>query len=90
MLLLTAFLLLGRTLTQRPSATSVCDYYAQSLYGISDPNSQSLFIQAITSLAFAGGSGLPNTTGITGILNPGMFNNVPVDLTIYFNGTGRG
>ena len=87
MLLLILFLF-GATQAQRPSTASTCDYYAQSLYGANNSQTQYQLVQHIVALAFAGApSGNTNiSSDITGILNPGTFQDLPVDLAPWFNG----
>jgi hypothetical protein len=79
---------------QRPTNASVCDYYAQSLYGTNSSDTQLKLIQSIVSLAFNGRSNLTNVSSdITGILNPGTWTNpttsqtYDVDLRPWFDGT---
>lgn len=78
----------GPTLAQRPSNASVCDYYAQNLYGTNSSDTQHKLIQHIVALAFEGGTALSNVSStLTGILRPGIFSGVNVDLRQYFNGS---
>jgi hypothetical protein len=78
----------GASLAQRPSNASVCDYYAQNLYGTNSSDTQHKLIQHIVALAFEGGTGLSNvSSALTGILQPGNFSGVDVDLRQYFNGS---
>ncbi|MCJ1283728.1 hypothetical protein MMC26_003059 [Xylographa opegraphella] len=80
-------LLFGVSLAQRPSNASICDYYAESLYGMNSSATQFQLIQSIVALAFSGGSNLTNVSSdITGILNPGTFQGLDVDLQPWFNG----
>lgn len=73
---------------QRPFEASVCDYYAQELFGANNSDTQLRFVQNVVSLAFEGGSSLDNVSSeITGILRPGSFNNMDIDLLEYFNGS---
>ena len=78
----------GVSLAQRPTNTSTCDYYAESLYGANTSTTQFQLIQGIIALAFGGGFNLSNVSSdITGILNPGTFQNLTVDLRPWFNGS---
>ncbi len=87
MLLILPFFLLG-VLAQRPSNTSLCDYYAIQRYGANTTTTQFNLVQGIVALAFAGSSGVPNASAsITGIFNPGTYNGVNVDLGSWFNGS---
>jgi len=58
----------GACLAQRPNNVSLCDYYAQSLYGTNSNVTQARLIQSIVTLAFAGPFTLPNVDpALTGI-----------------------
>ncbi len=79
---------LGLAQTQRPSNASVCDYYAQALYGVNNSDTQHKLVQHIVSLAFEGGTKLPNiSSDLTGILRPGKFGGADIDLQPFFNGS---
>ena len=87
--------LFGAILAQRPSNASICDFYApnastcdnyaQELFGANNSNIQFQFVQHIVALAFGGSFNLSGTLSITGILNPGSFNGLNVDLRPWFN-----
>jgi hypothetical protein len=75
-------------LGQRPDNTSLCDYYAEALYGTNSNVTQFRLIQSIVGLAFAGPFNLPNASSdLTGIWNPGTFNGHSVNLRPWFNGS---
>ena len=79
---------LGLVVAQRPSNTSTCDYYAGLRYGVSNNDTQFQLIQDIVSLAFGGGFNFSDVPSeITGILNPGTLEGLPVDLQPWFNGS---
>lgn len=81
-------ILFGASLAQRPPNSSTCDYYATSLYGSNTNTTQFQLIQSIVALAFGGGFNLSNVSSeLTGILNPGTFQNLTVDLRPWFNGS---
>jgi hypothetical protein len=81
-------LLFGVTFAQRPSDVTICDFYAEQRYGSSDEGAQFQLIQGIVSYAFGGSMGLTNLSAdITGILHPGVFEDIPVDLQPWFNGS---
>ena len=81
-------LLFGLSLAQRPSNSSLCDYYAGDLYGQSTEATQAKLIKSIVSLAFAGPANMPDVRPeVTGILNPGKFNGQYIDLQGWFNGS---
>lgn len=85
-----AAVFIGSTVAQRPNSASVCDYYAQALYGANSSDTQQRLVQNIVSLAFAGGANLTNVSyEITGILQPGQFQGVDIDLQPYFNGSKK-
>ncbi|KAJ4336224.1 hypothetical protein N0V87_005516 [Didymella glomerata] len=90
-ILLTCFSSLFRFgLSQRPTNASVCDYYAQAQYGTNSSDTQLKWIQNVVCLAFEGGSTLNNVSSdLTGILRPGKFNNIDIDLLHYFNGSTK-
>lgn len=72
----------------RPSNATICDYYANLRYGENTTASQGKLMQSVVSLAFAGKGDLPNINPeISGILNPGTFENEPVFLRPWFNGS---
>lgn len=82
----------GVAMAQRPSSSSICDYYTQVKYGSASEANQLKMIQGIVSLAFGGpatasikSDSVPD--GLTGILNPGVHNGVAVNLLGFFNGT---
>ena len=80
-------------LAQRPQNASICDYYAELLYGRNTSQTQYQLTQKIITLAFAGAP--PGSTNIssdlTGILNPGTFpyqgTKLGVNLLPWFNGS---
>ncbi|KAH7095396.1 hypothetical protein FB567DRAFT_29510 [Paraphoma chrysanthemicola] len=81
-------ILFGSGFAQRPTNASVCDFYAQARYGANTSETQLKWIQNVICLAFEGGTKLNNvSTEITGILRPGKFNNINIDLQQYFNGS---
>jgi hypothetical protein len=88
MMLVVLAILFGVSFAQRPTNASTCDYYAESLYGVNSSTTQFQLIQSIVALAFGGGFNLSNVSSdITGILNPGTFQNLTVDLRPWFNGS---
>lgn len=75
---------------QRPTNASVCDYYAESQFGANSSDTQLKWIQSVVCLAFEGGSTLNNVSSdIVGILRPGTFNGIDIDLMAYFNGSKK-
>ena len=86
-------LLVANVVAQRPEGVSICDYYAEKLYGANSSDTQLRLVQNIVALAFGGGSNLSNVSSdLTGILNPGTFSSgtfqdLSVDLRPWFNGS---
>ncbi|CAG8953770.1 hypothetical protein HYFRA_00006661 [Hymenoscyphus fraxineus] len=87
MLFIGLALLLGTTFGQRPADATICDYYTVKLYGSNTTESQNKLMQGIISMAWGGGAGIPNTSDITGILNPGTFQGTNLNLGSYFDGS---
>ena len=93
MLLIILAFYFSLSLAERPSNASTCDYYAQTIFGANNSQTQYDLVQHIVTLAFAGAP--PNTnsnaSAVTGILNPGVFSyqgsNITVDLQPWFNGS---
>ncbi|KAI1127803.1 hypothetical protein F5Y10DRAFT_242132 [Nemania abortiva] len=78
----------GMGTAQRPSTASICDYYAMERYGANSSDSQFRLMEHIVALAFGGGVGLPDASdNSTGILNPGSFGELAVDLRPWFDGS---
>lgn len=76
--------------SQRPTNATVCDYYAQAKYGENSTETQLKWIQSVVCLAFEGGSTLNNVSSdLTGVLRPGKFNGIDVNLMQYFNGSTK-
>ena len=87
MLLLFA-LLAGLGVAHRPSNASVCDYYAQARYGSNTSTTQHQLIEGIIALAFGGNKATSNaSSSLTGIFNPGTFQDTDVDLLQFFDGS---
>ena len=88
MLLHLSALFIGAVWAQRPSDSSLCDYYAKTLYGTSTNVTQFRLIEDIVTMAFGG----PFTVTIdvspnlTGIWNPGNFEGLNVNLRPWFDG----
>ena len=77
-------------LAQRPSDSTICDYYATVRYGDNSTTHQFQLIQNIVALAFGGGAGVKGASEkSTGILNPGTFEGQPVYLRSWFDGSSR-
>ncbi|KAI1189782.1 hypothetical protein F5B17DRAFT_438681 [Nemania serpens] len=87
LLLLATVVSLG-TAQQRPSDASICDYYAMQRFGANSSDTQFKLMEHIVALAFGGGANLRNASDdSTGILNPGSFNGLAVNLRSWFDGS---
>lgn len=86
-MLFLSLLLFDLTVAQRPTNASICDYYAEINYGVNNSANQYRLIQSIVSLAYVGGDVLPSARNITGILFPGTFMDLKVDLGPWFDGS---
>ena len=70
LVLLTLTIVFGASLAQRPNNVSLCDYYAESLFGTNTNVTQLQLMQNIIVLAFAGPFTLPNVDpALTGYTN---------------------
>lgn len=86
-LLLVTVVSLG-TAQQRPSTASICDYYAMQRFGANSSDTQFKLMEHIVALAFGGGVNLRNASDdSTGILNPGSFSGLAVNLRSWFDGS---
>lgn len=86
--LLFGLLLSGFAQAQRPSNASTCDYYALARYGANTSTTQFQLVQGIVASAFGGKFNLSHMpSDLTGILTPGIFENLEVDLTPWFDGS---
>jgi hypothetical protein len=74
---------------QAPSGTSSCDYYAKSdnTGNATATDAQQQWITNFVANVFAGNSTLFSGTSVVGILTASSFNNTPVRLVKYFDGT---
>jgi hypothetical protein len=81
-------ILFGVALAQRPNNVSLCDYYAESLYGTNTNVTQNRLMQSVITLAFGGPFTLSNVDpALTGIWNVGTYKGQTVDLRPWFNGS---
>lgn len=66
----------------------ICDYYARNKYGENNKTTQLKLMASIVALAYAGGNGLnASHSDNTGIFGYGSFQEKPVRLAGYFDGT---
>lgn len=80
----------AQSASPRPESSSICDHYAAAKYGSNSTANQLLLMQHIVTLAFGGRGSLtdaPETS--TGIWNVGTFENDPVDLRSWFDGSSE-
>lgn len=73
---------------QRPSNTSICDYYSMALFGSTNATSEYNLLVALVNRVVIGNT--TNTTTnvkVPGILAPGMYNGTMVNLLPYFDGS---
>jgi hypothetical protein len=68
---------------QRPNNVSLCDYYAESLYGTNTNVTQARLMQSIVTLAFGGPFTLENVDpDLTGIVCKPSISGVPLKLFV--------
>lgn len=72
---------------QRPSNTSICDYYAKALFNESSATTQKTLLTALVNTAVIGNYTQPNLNAVPGILAPGTYNSTKVNLLQYFDGS---
>ncbi|KAF8848061.1 hypothetical protein BDZ45DRAFT_664989 [Acephala macrosclerotiorum] len=77
----------GSAVAQRPSNTSICDYYTTALLKNNTAANQKTLLTLVVNTAVIGNYTQPNV-GVTvpGILAPGEVNGIAVNLLPYFNG----
>jgi hypothetical protein len=80
---------------QRPMNTSICDYYTTALLKNNTAANQYTLLTLLVNTVVIGNYTMPNVgVKVPGILAPGSFNGVQVNLLPYFNGalasTNRG
>ena len=79
--------LAGTALAQRPTNTSICDYYSAALLGESNVTTQAIVLTLVVNTAVIGNYTKPNVNvTVPGILKPAKFNGEDVDLLPYFSG----
>jgi len=74
-------------IAQRPSNTSICDYYTTALLKNNTAANQETLLTLIVNTAVIGNYTTPNVgISVPGILAPGEFNGTAVNLLPYFDG----
>lgn len=91
----TAALLLGSALAQRPANTSICDYYTTALLKNNTAANQLTLLTLVVNTVVIGNYTKPNVgIAVPGILAPGVVNGTKVNLLPFFDGglasTNRG
>lgn len=76
------------SMAQRPTNTSICDYYTTALLMNNTAANQLLLLTLVVNTAVIGNYTQPNVgIAVPGILNPmGMYNGTPVNLVPFFSG----
>lgn len=71
----------------RPSNTSICDFYTTALLKNNTADNQLKLLTLLVNTAVIGNYTQPNKNAVPGILNPNAtFNDKPVNLLKYFTG----
>ncbi|KZP34438.1 hypothetical protein FIBSPDRAFT_809691 [Athelia psychrophila] len=75
------------TMAQRPTNTSICDYYTTALLTTNNATTQYTLLTLLVNTAVIGNYTQPNHNAVPGILSPnGTFNGTAVNLVPYFSG----
>src|SRR5579862_6223919 len=75
------------TVAQRPSNTSICDYYTDALLKNNTAANQLKLLTLVVNTVVIGNYTTPNVgISVPGILKPGTINGTAVNLAPYFNG----
>ncbi|MCJ1226739.1 hypothetical protein MMC12_003392 [Toensbergia leucococca] len=85
--ILTVLSAVGLALAQRPSNTSMCDYYTTALLKDNTATNQYTLLTLLVNTAVIGNYTKPNVgIKVDGILAPGEYNGTMVNLLPYFDG----
>lgn len=77
----------GTAVAQRPSNTSICDYYTTALLKENNATNQYTLLTLVVNTAVIGNYTQPNVgIKVPGILATGTFNGTTVNLLPYFDG----
>lgn len=76
----------GSAVAQRPSNTSICDYYTTALLKTNNATNQMTLLTLVVNTAVIGNYSADAKNAVTGILNPGVYNGTEINLLPYFNG----
>ncbi|KAJ8068453.1 hypothetical protein OCU04_004008 [Sclerotinia nivalis] len=80
--------LAGAVTAQRPTDTSICDYYTTALFQNNTAQLQQYLMMRIVNIALIGnyGENSRRRVNVTGILFNGTYNGIKVNLSPYFDG----
>ena len=79
---------IGSVLAQRPSQTSICDYYTTALLKDNNATNQMTLLTLVVNTAVIGNYTKPNVgIAVPGILAAGTYNGTSVNLLKYFDGS---
>ena len=79
---------IGSVLAQRPSQTSICDYYTTALLKDNNATNQMTLLTLVVNTAVIGNYTKPNVgIAVPGILAAGTYNGTAVNLLKYFDGS---
>ncbi|CAD6441203.1 9c788a51-f507-4f6e-8599-559a463500c0 [Sclerotinia trifoliorum] len=81
-----ALALVGAATAQRPTDTSICDYYTTALFINNTADFQHQLIMRIVNIALVGNHAPSPGVNVTGILYTGTYNGIKVNLLPYFDG----
>jgi hypothetical protein len=80
--------LLSVALSQRPSDTPICDYYAAKILGSNTEANQKLLLTFLSNTFVIGNYTTPNTgVAVAGFAAPAVYNGTDVALLLYFTGS---
>jgi len=82
----TAAALVGVVIAQRPSNISACDYYTTALFPNNTAVTQYSLLVLLVNTAVIGNYNPNSNVSVPGILTPGTYNGIKVNLLPYFSG----
>lgn len=77
---------LSSVAAQRPTNTSICDYYTSALLMSNTAENQFTLLKLLVNTAVIGNYTTPNMNAVPGILAPGSINGTAVNLAPFFTG----
>lgn len=82
---LATMMAIGAATAQRPANVSMCDFYAQKIFGNNNATTQQGVMTLIANTAIIGNYTTPNVgVSVTGIAPISVFNGTTVNLLLYF------